>query len=162
MTRSTVPFHCTTGWQLESRFHHCLLIQCGGYGQSEWLYDCWHHNGHQVRFSATHPTSFMIARDKFSASNYWKDCVKYKVSRFSTYSFGLRVNLKKVTAAQYIGEICRYLINSPPCPEEKTHQVRLMFGNGLRPDIWTQFVSRWRQSMVAIYLPFQVWNPGHL
>merc|ERR1719282_147419 len=67
----------------------------------------------------------MVIRDKFSASNYWKDCVKYKV-----------------TAAQYIGEICRYLINSPLCPEENTHQVRMMFGNGLRPDIWTQFVSR--------------------
>jgi len=67
----------------------------------------------------------MVIRDKFSASNYWKDCVKYKV-----------------TAAQYIGEICRYLINSPSCPEENTHQVRMMFGNGLRPDIWTQFVSR--------------------
>ena len=102
----------------------------------------------------------MIIRDKFSASNYWKDCVKYKVCRI-----GLRVNYKlllKVTAAQYIGEICRYLINSPPCPEENTHQVRLMFGNGLRPDIWTQFVSRWCQSMVVIYLPFQVWNPGYL
>ena len=52
-----------------------------------------------------------------------------------------------MTAAQYIGEICRYLINSPPCPEENSHQVRLMFGNGLRPDIWAEFVSRWCQSM---------------
>ena len=28
---------------------------------------------------ATLPLSFIIIRDKFSASNYWKDCVKYKV-----------------------------------------------------------------------------------
>ena len=33
--------------------------------------------------------SFVIIRDKFSASNYWKDCVKYKVCRV-----GLRVNYK--------------------------------------------------------------------
>jgi hypothetical protein len=33
----------------------------------------------------------MVMREKFSASSYWKDCVKYKV-----------------TAAQYIGEVCRY------------------------------------------------------
>jgi hypothetical protein len=32
----------------------------------------------------------MVMREKFSASSYWKDCVKYKV-----------------TAAQYIGEVCR-------------------------------------------------------
>jgi hypothetical protein len=32
-----------------------------------------------------------VMREKFSASSYWKDCVKYKV-----------------TAAQYIGEVCRY------------------------------------------------------
>ena len=28
-----------------------------------------------------------IFRDKFSASNYWKDCVKYKVCRFSKHEF---------------------------------------------------------------------------
>jgi hypothetical protein len=33
----------------------------------------------------------MVMREKFSASSYWKDCVKYRV-----------------TAAQYIGEVCRY------------------------------------------------------
>ena len=51
----------------------------------------------------------MVMRDKFSASSYWKDCVKYNV-----------------TAAQYIGEICRFLINTQ-------YKVRLMFGNGFRP-----------------------------
>jgi len=67
----------------------------------------------------------MVIREKFSASSYWKDCVNYQV-----------------TVCQYIGEICRYLLNSPECEEESQHQVRLMFGNGLRPDIWEQFVER--------------------
>jgi acyl-CoA synthetase (AMP-forming)/AMP-acid ligase II len=44
--------------------------------------------------------------------------------------------------AQYIGEICRYLMMVPVCPEEKQHKVRLMYGNGLRPQIWEAFVAR--------------------
>lgn len=67
----------------------------------------------------------MVMRDKFSASKYWADCVKFKV-----------------TVGQYIGELCRYLINSPKNVEETQHGLRLMFGNGLRPDIWQEFVDR--------------------
>ena len=67
----------------------------------------------------------VVIRKKFSASNFWKDCVKYQC-----------------TASQYIGEICRYLLASKPCPEERLHNVRVMFGNGLRGEIWPSFVSR--------------------
>jgi len=67
----------------------------------------------------------MIMREKFSATSYWRDCVRYKA-----------------TAAQYIGEICRYLLNTPECEYESQHSVRLMFGNGLRPDIWQDFTQR--------------------
>ncbi|XP_054739497.1 long-chain fatty acid transport protein 4 [Anastrepha obliqua] len=64
-------------------------------------------------------------RKKFSASNFWKDCIKYDC-----------------TVAQYIGELCRYLLSTPPKPEDTQHRLRLMYGNGLRPQIWSQFVSR--------------------
>ncbi|EYB87131.1 hypothetical protein Y032_0268g804 [Ancylostoma ceylanicum] len=66
-----------------------------------------------------------VIRRKFSASNFWKDCVKFNC-----------------TASQYIGEICRYLLAQKPCEEEKKHRVRLMWGNGLRAEIWNDFVSR--------------------
>ncbi|KIH57552.1 AMP-binding enzyme [Ancylostoma duodenale] len=66
-----------------------------------------------------------VIRKKFSASNFWKDCVKFNC-----------------TASQYIGEICRYLLAQKPCAEEKKHRVRLMWGNGLRAEIWNDFVSR--------------------
>lgn len=69
----------------------------------------------------------VVIRRKFSASNFWKDCVKYKC-----------------TASQYIGEICRYLLAQKPCEEEKLHNVRLMWGNGLRAEIWEDFMSRFR------------------
>ena len=71
-------------------------------------------------------------RKKFSAKAYWKDCVKYNA-----------------TVCQYIGEICRYLLNTPKCNEETQHRVRLMFGNGLRPQIWTAFVNRFKIPNVA-------------
>jgi solute carrier family 27 fatty acid transporter 1/4 len=44
--------------------------------------------------------------------------------------------------AQYIGEMCRYLLAVPMHSEERQHKVRLMFGNGLRPQIWEKFVTR--------------------
>ncbi|CAK5127565.1 unnamed protein product [Meloidogyne enterolobii] len=46
------------------------------------------------------------------------------------------------TISQYIGEICRYLLLQPYISEERTHKIRLMFGNGLRPQIWEQFIAR--------------------
>jgi hypothetical protein len=36
----------------------------------------------------------------------------------------------------------RYLLNTPESEYESQHCVRLMFGNGLRPEIWTDFVQR--------------------
>src|SRR5262249_7598104 len=44
----------------------------------------------------------------------------------------------------YIGELCRYLVNSPPSPQERAHHLRLACGNGLRPDVWPQFKRRFQ------------------
>ena len=74
----------------------------------------------------------MVMRRKFSASSYWPDCTKYGV-----------------TVGQYIGEVCRYLLNTPECEDEKRHKVRLMFGNGLRPQIWREFVQRFGIKRIA-------------
>ncbi|XP_042251806.1 very long-chain acyl-CoA synthetase isoform X2 [Thunnus maccoyii] len=66
-----------------------------------------------------------VLKKKFSASQFWKDCVKYNV-----------------TVVQYIGELCRYLVNQPMVPEERAHSVRLAAGSGLRSDVWKEFVKR--------------------
>ncbi|XP_037608345.1 very long-chain acyl-CoA synthetase [Sebastes umbrosus] len=66
-----------------------------------------------------------VLKKKFSASQFWKDCVKHNV-----------------TVVQYIGELCRYLFNHPTVPEERTHSVRLAAGSGLRSDVWRDFVKR--------------------
>uniref|UniRef100_A0A0B6Z9V5 Very long-chain fatty acid transport protein n=1 Tax=Arion vulgaris TaxID=1028688 RepID=A0A0B6Z9V5_9EUPU len=76
--------------------------------------------------------STLAIRAKFSASQFWTDCVKYKA-----------------TTAQYIGEICRYLLAQPVRPEETQHTVRLMFGNGVKPQIWKQFQERFGVKLIG-------------
>ncbi|MDE1172512.1 MAG: long-chain-acyl-CoA synthetase [Parvibaculaceae bacterium] len=67
----------------------------------------------------------VIIRRKFSTTEFWNDVNKYGATLF-----------------QYIGELCRYLLNSPPHPFETNHSLRLAVGNGLRPEIWPAFQKR--------------------
>ncbi|XP_063838760.1 long-chain fatty acid transport protein 4-like isoform X1 [Ostrinia nubilalis] len=68
-----------------------------------------------------------VVRPRFSASNYWTDCIKYEC-----------------TVAQYIGEMCRYLLAQPARDTDAQHRVRIMVGNGMRPAIWQQIVDRFK------------------
>ncbi|XP_072176676.1 long-chain fatty acid transport protein 4-like [Diadema setosum] len=74
----------------------------------------------------------MALRKKFSASNFWHDCIKYRA-----------------TMIQYIGEICRYLYAQPHRPEETQHTVRLAMGNGLRPQLWNDFKNRFNITKIG-------------
>ncbi|KIG17828.1 Acetoacetyl-CoA synthetase [Enhygromyxa salina] len=62
---------------------------------------------------------------KFSASRFWSECRE-----------------AQATVCIYIGELCRYLCNTPPGPDDRAHAVRCFVGNGLRPDIWDGFCER--------------------
>lgn len=62
--------------------------------------------------------------------------------RFSSTSFWPDVKASGATMFIYIGELCRYLVNSPANEDERAHKLRLAFGNGLRPDVWPEFKSR--------------------
>ncbi|XP_061872438.1 long-chain fatty acid transport protein 6 isoform X3 [Colius striatus] len=66
-----------------------------------------------------------VLKKKFSASQFWSDCKKYNV-----------------TVIQYIGELCRYLCSQPVKEGEKNHKVRLAVGNGVRNDVWREFLDR--------------------
>ncbi|XP_049879934.1 long-chain fatty acid transport protein 1-like [Pectinophora gossypiella] len=77
----------------------------------------------------------VVLRKKFSASNYWNDAAKYEC-----------------TATQYIGEMCRYLLSVPPGANDKAHKVHTILGNGLRPQIWEEFVERFKiKNVVEFY-----------
>jgi fatty-acyl-CoA synthase len=67
----------------------------------------------------------VVIQERFSASQFWSD-----------------VTSNQCTLFQYIGELCRYLLNSPTHAGERDHQLRLCCGNGLREDVWTAFQKR--------------------
>jgi fatty-acyl-CoA synthase len=67
----------------------------------------------------------VVIRDKFSASRFWSDVARWDC-----------------TLIQYIGELCRYLVNTAASPDENAHRLRMACGNGLKPDIWERFQSR--------------------
>ncbi|CDS05178.1 hypothetical protein LRAMOSA07707 [Lichtheimia ramosa] len=76
----------------------------------------------------------VLAR-KFSASRFWDDICKYNVTVF-----------------QYVGELCRYLANQPTHPLERKHRLRVIFGNGMRPDVWKPIRERFGiQNVIEFY-----------
>ncbi|XP_054632805.1 hsFATP2a_ACSVL_like domain-containing protein [Dunckerocampus dactyliophorus] len=67
----------------------------------------------------------IVLKRKFSATQFWDDCRKYNV-----------------TVMQYIGETMRYLCNMPEKDNERDHKVRMAIGNGVRTDVWSEFLRR--------------------
>ncbi|KAI9817440.1 MAG: hypothetical protein M1827_001050 [Pycnora praestabilis] len=62
--------------------------------------------------------------------------------RFSTTRFWDDVRESKATWFVYVGETARYLLAAPSSPKDKDHNVKGMYGNGLRPDVWNRFKER--------------------
>lgn len=62
--------------------------------------------------------------------------------KFSHKRFWPEVHSSKATHIQYVGELCRYLVNAPPSKLDKGHRVRIAWGNGMRPDVWEVFRER--------------------
>ena len=67
----------------------------------------------------------IILRRKFSASHFWQEAID-----------------NHATMLVYIGELGRYLMNQPPSSLERSHSIKKGFGNGLRADVWAEFVER--------------------
>jgi len=40
-------------------------------------------------------------------------------------------------------------MTAPPKPTDQEHKIRLMYGAGLRPQIWEQFVKRFKISNIS-------------
>jgi fatty-acyl-CoA synthase len=76
----------------------------------------------------------VVIRPRFSASDFWRD-----------------VRDERCTLFQYIGELCRYLVNAPPQPIETQHCLRIACGNGLRPEVWVPFQTRFNIPRILEY-----------
>ena len=98
---------------------------------SDRMYDClplYHTSGGVVATGALLlKGGSVVIRDRFSVREFWDDVARWEC-----------------TLLQYIGEFCRYLVNSPPHPKERAHKLRLACGNGLRPDVWSEFKQRFQ------------------
>ena len=66
-----------------------------------------------------------VIREKFSAREFWPDVIRHRCTLF-----------------MYIGELCRYLLQAQPSPDDRRHRIRACIGNGLRPDVWVPFRDR--------------------
>ncbi|MDE2318299.1 MAG: long-chain-acyl-CoA synthetase [Rhodospirillales bacterium] len=64
--------------------------------------------------------------------------------RFSAHRFWPEIVESGSTIFQYIGELCRYLLQAPSQPLETKHQLRLCCGNGLHEKVWRRFEERFR------------------
>jgi fatty-acyl-CoA synthase len=71
--------------------------------------------------------------------------------RFSATEFWREVCAERCTLFQYIGELCRFLVNRPPEAAEREHPLRLACGNGLRPEVWKEFAQRFRIPRILEY-----------
>jgi acyl-CoA synthetase (AMP-forming)/AMP-acid ligase II len=127
----------TTGLPKPAIVKNCRIYRAGriwstlGFrlNNSDRLYNClplYHANSILLATGSviTSGTTLALAR-KFSANRFWDDIRKHDATSFV-----------------YIGELCRYLMNRPPDPQDRNNKVRVICGNGLRSDIWQAFQNR--------------------
>ena len=126
----------TTGLPKAASISHRRILNWGGWfagltaaSTEDRLYDCLpvcHSVGGIVApCSMLSAGGSVVLAEKFSASEFWHDIVRWDCTLF-----------------QYIGELCRYLLRAPPSEYETSHRLRLACGNGLRGDIWEAFQAR--------------------
>ncbi|MBR9829322.1 MAG: long-chain-acyl-CoA synthetase [Oceanospirillales bacterium] len=103
----------TIGAKSDDVFYCCLPLYHGAAATS-------------VTSTALRAGATILVRRKFSVSRFWQD-----------------VSDNDVTVCQYIGEICRYLLNQETeCGE---HKLRCMMGAGLTAESWQRWIERFGQ-----------------
>ncbi len=110
--RVMFAFAAATNARAEDRLYNCLPM--------------YHSNGGVIASGvALSVGGSCYIRERFSASEFWNDAIRHDCTMFI-----------------YVGELCRYLLNTPPSPNDRAHRIRLCVGNGLRPDIFSAFQER--------------------
>ncbi|NEO67371.1 MAG: AMP-binding protein [Moorea sp. SIO4G2] len=86
----------------------------------------YHGNGLAVAFSSClEAGACAVVRDKFSVGAFLTDVRTYNCD-----------------SVVYIGELWRYLSNSPQQPEDAKNPLGVIFGNGLTSPLWEQVIER--------------------
>jgi citronellyl-CoA synthetase len=85
----------------------------------------------------------MFIRRKFSGSNFLPEVREHGATCFI-----------------YIGELCRYLLNTPEQPDDFKNSLGTMMGNGLRPDVWHEFKNRFGINRISEFYGSSEGNVG--
>ena len=123
----------TTGWPKAANISHARILQWThwfagmmGVQAEDRMYNClpMYHSigGVLVPGAMLVAGGSVVTRERFSASQFWNDIVRWDCTMF-----------------QYIGEFCRYLVHAGRSAKVPSHRVRLACGNGLAPDVWREF-----------------------
>jgi acyl-CoA synthetase (AMP-forming)/AMP-acid ligase II len=134
----------TTGLPKAALIKHERLYRAGAgwasfaidYRPDDILYNClplYHSNALMLATGSviTAGATMVLAR-KFSRRHFWDEVRRHEASAFI-----------------YIGELCRYLLNTEPSPRDREHRVRVITGNGLRPALWPEFQRRFGIARIA-------------
>ncbi|CAG5120147.1 unnamed protein product, partial [Candidula unifasciata] len=116
--RSSSNYQCLTSLKQEDRYYVALPLFHSAAGFAL---------GAIIQTGAT-----IVLKKKFSASQFWPDCRRHKV-----------------TVIHYIGELFRYLIAQPPNKLDAEHNIRVAIGGGLRKDIWLEVAKRFKIPLIA-------------
>ena len=117
----------TTGLPKAANVSHRRLMQWSLWfaglmntGPDDRMYDClpmYHSVGGVVATGAVLVRGgSVVLREKFSVREFWDDVADWDCTLF-----------------QYIGELCRYLVNAPEHPREREHRLRLAAATGCAP-----------------------------
>lgn len=123
----------------------------GGEYVSRWL-----GLGKKDRFYTCMPLYHATATILGFATCLVSGCALVVGHRFSNRTFWPEVRESHATIIQYVGETLRYLLAAPPQRDpitgedlDKKHNVRIAFGNGLRPDVWKRVQDRFGIEAIA-------------
>lgn len=134
----------TTGLPKAALIRHHRQFRAGAvwaggamrYGSGAVMYNClplYHSNAFLLATGSVVTAGITMALGrKFSTSRFWDEIRRHQATSFI-----------------YIGELCRYLMNAPARDDDRDNPVRVITGNGLRPDIWKAFLDRFGIARVA-------------
>lgn len=96
----------------------------------------YHNSGINMAWSSTLMAGGTLAlARKFSATHFWNDIKRYNARYFV-----------------YVGELCRYLNNQPPQPDDGDNSLDRILGNGMRGDYWIKFQNRFKiKRIIEVY-----------
>ncbi|KPI38331.1 Fatty acid transporter protein [Cyphellophora attinorum] len=87
------------------------------------MYTClplYHVSGHNLcTIPSIYAGSTVVLSPKFSHATFWPE-----------------IRSSKAQIVQHVGELIRYVLNAPPSPRDREHNVQMVWGNGIRPDVW--------------------------